>query len=50
MAILFENFRSWGQYCADRDLPLYAPVLEYEIEQKGRSETEIWDGLQRAWT
>jgi L-serine dehydratase len=50
MAILFENFRSWGQYCADGDLPLYAPVLEYEIEQKGRSETEIWDGLQRAWT
>jgi len=50
MAILFNDFRSWQQSCADRTVPLYLPVLEYEVEQKGRTETEIWDGLQRAWT
>ncbi len=30
-------------------MPLHVPVLEYEIEQKGRTEAEIRDGLQRAW-
>ena len=29
--------------------PLYQPVLAYEIEQKGRTEEEIWTGLQRAY-
>jgi L-serine dehydratase len=28
---------------------LWQPVLNYEIEQKGRSEDQIWDGLQRAY-
>ncbi len=50
MAILFNDFRGWQAYCAQQNMPLYFPVLEYEIEQKGRTEMEIWDGLRRAWT
>jgi L-serine dehydratase len=50
MAILFHDFRSWQAYCTEQNTPLYFPVLEYETEQKGRTEPEIWDGLQRAWT
>ena len=49
MALLFENFESWRQYCKDQNVRLHRPVLEYEIEQKGRSEKEIWGGLLKAY-
>ncbi len=49
MAILFDNFKDWKKYCEEKNLPLHVPVLEYETEQKGRTEAQIWDGLQRAW-
>jgi L-serine dehydratase len=49
MAILFDNFKGWKKYCEEKNLPLHVPVLEYETEQKGRTEAQIWDGLQRAW-
>ncbi|EAY27109.1 L-serine ammonia-lyase, iron-sulfur-dependent, subunit alpha [Microscilla marina] len=49
MALLFENFESWRQYCKDKKLPLYKPVLEYEIEQKGRDEQTIQEGLLKAY-
>jgi len=49
MAILFDDFNSWREYCASEHKPLYLPVLEYEIAQKGRSEPEIWEGLARAY-
>ncbi len=49
MAILFDDFNSWREYCAAERKPLYLPVLEYEIAQKGRSEPEIWAGLARAY-
>jgi L-serine dehydratase len=49
MALLFNDFLSWGQHCQDTGKPLYQPVLDYEVEQKGRSEEQIWDGLARAY-
>ncbi|WP_299460528.1 L-serine ammonia-lyase, iron-sulfur-dependent, subunit alpha [uncultured Microscilla sp.] len=49
MALLFENFESWRQYCKEKNLPLYKPVLEYETEQKGRDEQTIQEGLLKAY-
>lgn len=49
MAILFESFKEWRNYCATHQSTLYEPVLRYEIEQKGRSEEEIWSGLAHAY-
>jgi len=49
MAILFDSFEDWRKYCADKKVPLYQPVLDYEVEQKGASEAEVWEGLDRAY-
>ncbi|MFY8034366.1 MAG: L-serine ammonia-lyase, iron-sulfur-dependent, subunit alpha [Flexibacteraceae bacterium] len=49
MAILFDDFKSWKAYCADNNLALYEPVLEYETTQKGHAHQDITDGLLRAW-
>ena len=49
MSLLFTDFASWQQYCASTGEALWQPVLAYEMEQKGRSEEVIWDGLQRAY-
>jgi L-serine dehydratase len=48
--ILFDDFKSWKKYCEDNQVPLYQPVMDYEIQQKGRTATEIWDGMLRAYT
>lgn len=50
MSLLFDSFTSWKTYCETNRVLLHEPVLTYEIEQKGRTEPEIWDGLQRAYT
>jgi L-serine dehydratase len=50
MSLLFNDFVSWKKYCQDKDILLYQPVLEYEIKQKGRTEEQIFDGLQNAYT
>jgi L-serine dehydratase len=50
MSLLFNDFVSWKKYCQDKDIPLYQPVLEYEIKQKGRTEEQIFNGLQSAYT
>ncbi|WP_205503546.1 L-serine ammonia-lyase, iron-sulfur-dependent, subunit alpha [Rufibacter psychrotolerans] len=49
MSILFNDFASWEQHCQTTGEPLYQAVLAYEMEQKGRTEEEIWAGLQRAY-
>lgn len=49
MALLFDDFKSWKAYCADNNLALYEPVLEYETTQKGHARQDISDGLLRAW-
>jgi L-serine dehydratase len=49
MAILFDNFKNWKKYCEEKNIPLYQPVLDYEIEQKGSTEEAIKEGLKRAY-
>lgn len=49
MAILFDDFRTWKKYCKEQNIPLFQPVLEYEKEQKGHSEEEIWAYMKKAY-
>lgn len=49
MAFLFESFEGWKNYCTEKNRSIVDVVLEYEREQKGRTEKEIWDGLTKAW-
>lgn len=50
MAFLFDSFEGWKRYSEEKKLSLVAVVLEYEEEQKGRSEAQIWEQLNIAWT
>ncbi|HEU5148480.1 MAG TPA: L-serine ammonia-lyase, iron-sulfur-dependent, subunit alpha [Chryseosolibacter sp.] len=50
MAFLFDSFAGWKKYAEDSGQSLVEVVLEYEREQKGRTNQEIYDGLSRAWT
>ena len=49
MAFLFDSFEDWKKYCDQRKLSLPEVVLEYEKNQKGRSEKDTRDGLFKAW-
>lgn len=49
MGLLFDDFKSWKSYCESKGLLLFEPVVQYEIEQKGRNESAIWEGLSRAY-
>jgi L-serine dehydratase len=49
MAFLFESFEEWRTYCSKTNKTLDQVVVEYETEQKGRSEQEIIVGLANAW-
>ncbi len=49
MGFLFNDFKGWKAWCEQHDLPLYQPVLDYEIEQKGRDEDFVWSGLSQAF-
>lgn len=49
MAYLFNDFMGWKSYCSEKNMKLYEPVLEYEIEQKGRTEEDIWTGMSNAY-
>lgn len=49
MAFLFDSFEGWKKYCAQHTLSLSAVVLEYERDQKNRTDDEIWSGLLGAW-
>lgn len=50
MAYLFESFEGWKKYCTEKKFSLAQTVLEYELDQKGRTEKEVMDGLLKAWT
>ena len=50
MAFLFESFEGWKKYSIEKKRSLVDVVLEYENEQKGRTEAQIWEGLNTAWT
>ena len=49
MAFLFESFEGWKNYCTEKKMSLAAVVIEYECDQKNRTEREIWEGLSKAW-
>ncbi|HRG79540.1 MAG TPA: L-serine ammonia-lyase, iron-sulfur-dependent, subunit alpha [Cyclobacteriaceae bacterium] len=49
MAFLFDSFDGWRSYCANNKLSVVQAVLDYEKEQKGRTELQIWEGLGKAW-
>ncbi len=50
MAFLFDSFEGWKKYCTEENTTIVQAVLDYEMEQKGRTEQQIWDGLAKAWT
>jgi L-serine dehydratase len=50
MAFLFDSFEGWKNHCAEKKISVVQAVLDYEKEQKGRTEQQIWDGLAKAWT
>jgi L-serine dehydratase len=49
MSILFDSFAEWKQCLEQTNVPVWQPVLQYEMEQKGRTETEIWEGIAHAY-
>lgn len=49
MHILFDSFEEWRVSCASTNEPLYKPVLSYEINQKGKTEEDIWFSLNYAY-
>lgn len=50
MPFLFESFNGWKQYSNEHRMSLVDVVLEYEMEQKGRTDEVIWQGLETAWS
>lgn len=50
MAYLFDSFEGWKNYCKEKNYSLAQAVVEYEFDQKGRSEKEVMEGLMKAWT
>ena len=50
MAYLFNDFEGWKTYCDGNSKKLYETVIEYEVEQKGKSEKEIWEGIGKAYS
>ena len=50
MAFLFDSFEGWKKHCDEDAISIIQAVLDYEKEQKGRNEQQIWDGLAKAWT
>lgn len=49
MAFLFDSFEGWKNHCEEENISVIQAVLDYEKEQKGRTEQQIWDGLSKAW-
>jgi len=49
MSLLFDTFENWKKHLQESGEALWQPVLHYEIEQKGASEAQIWEGIDRAW-
>jgi L-serine dehydratase len=49
MGILFDSFQEWRGWCQNQQAAPWQAVLEYEMEQRGRSEAEIWARLEQAY-
>lgn len=50
MSYLFETFTGWKEYCEEQNCELYSPVLEYEMDQRGKSEEDVREGLLKAYS
>ncbi len=50
MTVLFDGFESWKKACQSHNMPLYRPVIDFELAQKGRTEDEIWAGISKAYS
>jgi L-serine dehydratase len=50
MSFLFESFATWKEYSEEHKMTLTDVVLQYEREQKNRTDDQIWAGLQNAWS
>ena len=48
MPFLFHDFVGWKKECEGRNIAVFQPVLDYEIQEKGLEESEIWERLQIA--
>ncbi|WP_420578668.1 L-serine ammonia-lyase, iron-sulfur-dependent, subunit alpha [Ekhidna sp.] len=49
MGVLFNSFEEWKKECQANDIPLFKPVLDFEINQKGKKEEDIWTGIDQAY-
>lgn len=49
MAVQFKSFEEWRKECETNNWALWEPVMQFERNQRGSSEEEIWDGLSRAY-
>lgn len=49
MAFLFDSFEGWRTHCSQNNISLVKAVIDYENEQNGRNEKQIFDGLNTAW-
>ncbi len=49
MAYLFETFKGWNAYCTKKNCSLAESVIEYEVSQKGSLETDIYQGIAKAY-
>ncbi len=49
MGILFKSFAEWIAEVHKLECPIWQPVLDYEIKEKGRSEREIWARIETAY-
>jgi len=49
MAYLFNEFKGWKTYCETHELELYEAVMQYEKEQRGRTEEQIWSAMGNAY-
>lgn len=49
MPLAFDSFAHWQQHCDQTGEPLYRPVLEREMHEKGTTEAEIFAGLAHAY-
>ncbi len=48
MSVLFDSFSEWQQDVTARKVPMWQPVLEYEIREKEGEEGEIWARIAQA--
>jgi L-serine dehydratase len=47
--VLFDSFAEWRAAALETGQPLWHYVMEYEVQQKGRTEAQVWAGIARAY-